>query len=466
MTASGLQPIIGLVVTSIVLIAGASSSALADTVPTDGPAVRDLTYQTELRTEFGLRHDLEYLNGLSERSDLDTAALGIPLTPAETTEITLRGRLDSVLGAIESTLGSSPLYAGVSIDQAAGGKISLALTEEPSSSATSAALVATARTLLPAGVALEVTELPYSQKTLKSAYEQLNADLIAGKFKDFTIAQISQTPAAVTVYVSDGSPDALLQRLRSLHDFPFVSVKAAGPVDFQDDRNRQTGDLLGGLAISAEQNRPASGGSYCTSGYSFAKGGSSGTSYYEITAGHCGPAGWRWHLGDEPQSGQPGYGNFFGTATSNNGALYGTTSKCDCQSIGPVPASAATKRVLTSNTATFAYTNLPSNTNDAAGYGIGKRVCVSGATYGQTHGGDIVCGTIRSQNNTDSYNGSTQITNLIQTSIRSTQSGDSGAPVGSGGDFMGIHQGLDASGYELFSRSVYIESVTGARPTF
>lgn len=207
----------------------------------------------------------------------------------------------------------------------------------------------------------------------------------------------------------------------------------------------------------------------CTVGYSMNIGGANLDKNYVVTAGHCGNPGDRWHQGLDPDSGYSDYGSFFGTGTHNNGSTSGGTSNCDCQSIGPFADSAVTNRVLTSNTATYAYTGLPTNTNNAAGYGIGRRVCVSGAAWADDNGGGIQCGTILAQNEeTTSKDGSTKITHLIESTILNTEAGDSGAPLGDGGDFMGIHSGVEKTGtkYEVFSRSVYIASVTGATPEF
>ena len=167
-------------------------------------------------------------------------------------------------------------------------------------------------------------------------------------------------------------------------------------------------------------------------------------------------------------------GGNFGNATANNGASKGsgTTSSCDCQSITAVPPSAVTAKVYTSYTALFSYTSLPDNTY--ADFADGKRVCVSGAAWAEDYGnGGINCGTITSQNGSDVITGTAvpsgeTITHLITVDMPNpnrNEEGDSGAPVGSGGQFMGIHQGINSRS-EIFSRSTYISSVTGAAPTF
>ena len=160
-------------------------------------------------------------------------------------------------------------------------------------------------------------------------------------------------------------------------------------------------------------------------------------------------------------------GGTFGTSTHNNGFLGSSgSSKCDCQSITPVPASAVTKKVYTSFTALYTYTSLPPNT--LAGYNYGKAVCISGAAYAEDHGGDLACGKITGQNFAITNGSGKSITNLITVNMDDdpTEGGDSGAPVGSGGQFMGIHSGKRSNGEAFFSRSTYISSVTGATPTF
>jgi hypothetical protein len=417
----------------------------------------DISHEVELRTESGLRHDEEWIRSVDAASTSTSDALGIPLTPSESADIQGRDRLNAVLGKIEGAAGKSALFGGVSIDQASGGAVRIAMTANPKESAAASALLSTLRNFIPQGVDLEVTVQDASLSELDGIYTTMSNDWAAGKLDNFAITSIGEFGPVVTVTTSGKSPSEVQSALQSQYGASFITATYGAGPDFQVSRNQASGPLYGGIAISTDENQ-----NLCTSGFSKAKGGSSGTSYYEITAGHCNPPGYHWHEGDYSVN-----GDHFGTGTSNNGFYNaGTTSKCDCQSIGPVPASAATKNFVSSNNVVSSQmTGLPSNTNDSAGYGDGRRICVSGAFYGATHGGDLECGYINGRNfSVQAANGTTLI-NLITTSADNTVDGDSGGTIISGSDFMGIHSGVSGTN-EFFSRSVYIASATGATPTF
>lgn len=420
--------------------------------------VDDLSHWIAVRHEFGLNADGKYLGSLLSKYPTTTSDLGVPLTSDESADIQSRDALNPVSGSMLVKGINSPYFGGVAIDQThPGGAIVLKIVAASASSTGSTTLQAALAALVPPAVALEVQQVPYSYSTLQKAYDKVSGDATANRLSTYNVLTVGLEGEALQVTVQAGTPDATLKNLRALYNMPFLEVQTSNGVDFQS-RNNTSGPVYGGEWI----NRP---GESCSAGYSLARGGSSGTSYYEITAGHCGGQGEVWRQGKAA-----GQGNMFGTATGNNGFYAFSSSKCDCQSIGPVPKSAATSRVYTSNTATSAYTGLPSNTNDQNGYGDGRRVCISGAAYADAHNGSIVCGTIQSQNfsETVTQTGTIPIDHLITSSITTTLNGDSGAPVGDGGDFMGIHQGLetDPPYHEVFSRSVYIAQFTGATPTF
>lgn len=418
-----------------------------------GPSSADLKHWVSVRQRFGLDASPAYLQTLASLPTT-TKELGVPLTSAESANIAARQRLNSINDSIYRLGKGTDAFGGVAIDQATGGSISLSVVDAERNTAAASSLVKAVELLVPSGVKVETSYVQYSLKELQGSYDAAVAKWVAGDLDSLNVDSINQEGDSLTFNVRSGTPPASVTSLKNVFPQPFVAVTVGESPDYQAGRNHTSGKLYGGEWISS------SSGAQCTAGFSFAKGGSSGDSYYEITAGHCGKAGATWHQGLVYND-----GNKFGVATSNNGAYSGTTSKCDCQSIGPVPASAATPAVYTSYTSTYSYTSLPTNTDDGQGYGIGRRVCVSGAASAEDlYGGGVDCGTIQSQNFSATSPGGVKLTNLIKTNTN-TESGDSGAPLGDGGDFMGIHSG-EQGGQEFFSRSVYIASVTGAKPTF
>jgi hypothetical protein len=421
----------------------------------------DFVAWAAVRRAFGLEANQAYLESIASRDDTTATALGVPLTPAETANIEARDALTSIVGKIHDLAHTSPAFAGVSIDQAAGGVVNIALADS-ASDVLQATLTKTIKAIVPDGVKTEVTHLPYAEKLIDDTDANIVGDLSAGSLTSFNVLSVFEESHNLVITVAPDAPATAERDLATKYPLPFIKVERNSGVDFQTGRNHTSGPVYGGEWIANES------GFQCTAGFAHALNNSGSGAYSEITAGHCGSPGLSWRQGLQYDGGH------FGDATANNGASKGsgTTSSCDCQSITAVPPSAVTAKVYTSYTALFAYTSLPDNTY--ADFADGKRVCVSGAAWAEDYGnGGINCGTITSQNGSDVISGTAvrdgeTITHLITVDMPNpnrNEQGDSGAPVGSGGQFMGIHQGINSKS-EIFSRSTYISSVTGATPTF
>jgi hypothetical protein len=367
------------------------------------------------------------------------------------------------VGAINDAAAAAPNFGGVSIDQAAGGVIDVRIVD--TGSANAQALATTLRALVPSDDPVQFVDAPYSWSALVAGNDAISTAAGMGDLHSLGVVGVALYGDGVTVYLDNRISTEAESTLRSKYPFPFVSYRriSPNPVDLQN-RNRTSGPLYGGEWISDTSAQ-------CTNGFASAEYLPTG-SYWTVTAGHCGVEGDYWRQGTFGSG-----GNHFGDGgryqAPNYSGYHGTTQKCDCQVIGPIPNSARTFNMYTTGNALYSFTSIPSNT--ASDFYIGRAVCVSGAHYADDHSDGITCGTITTVNLTIPYYDSADyapnqvsFSNLVMTSIIDTEEGDSGAPVASYHAYMGVHDGLFGDSYygynEYFSRSTYIAATTTATP--
>lgn len=437
---------------SLGLIAGNTSAAAAPSAPGVLPAPV-AAHWAKVRREFGFRSDSAYLAQVHTRRDTTVRDLGVPLTPAEAAEMARRGALGTFIGRVDKDGRGSRYFGGVRLNQSAGGVIEILIVGLGKTDPGARALERSLRADIPAGTAAASVSVPYSADTLSHAAQAVSDGLTRGNLRSLGVRTVSRRGESLHIGIISGAPGSAEKQLRARFPWPYVVIDRSANVLELQNRSFESGPLWGGEWISS------SGGSGCTIGYSYMK---YGTNFYSATAGHCGNPGENWRQGIYYT------GNNFGHGQRYNGAMgswsYGTTQRCDCQVIGPIPRSAATSGVLIANNDKYPYTYTPGNTS--AYYYTGRSVCTSGAHYGDDHSNNIVCGTIQDVNATAYYSeNNVSLIRLVTTTVRTTESGDSGAPVGSGHAFMGIHNGL-LNGQQYFSRSTYLEATTTAYPTY
>lgn len=257
-------------------VRGASSSADAPKIGTitgrtplasDSGSKPDYVAWAAVRRAFGLPSDKSYLESIAAREDTSMTALGVPLTDSETADIEGRDSLNTVVGRIHDLAHSSPAFAGVSIDQAAGGVVDIALADSSSDIAQST-VAKTLLALVPTGIKSEITHLPYAERLIDDADASIVNDLTAGTLESYGVLSVFEEDHNLVVTVAPDAVPSAEKNLASLYNMPFVKIERNAGVDFQTGRNHTSGPVYGGEWIS--DNTVGNGGSQCTAGFAHA----------------------------------------------------------------------------------------------------------------------------------------------------------------------------------------------------
>lgn len=411
---------------------GSGIASAADTDPGPAPAAADETHALSLRKEFGLKAELDYVRSVGVARDKNISALGIPLTPAEAANIKARDVLVGVATRISAGATKLSGYGDVWIDQAAGGVLRVGLVGGQGSPA--AAKIREIAGSTP----VAINTVKHDLSTLTSTQDALTSRMSTDPGFRAQIVQVAMRPQlnGITVAVRAGGPQSLVDSLRAQYGDQLRLETQSDGFQLQAGRDIITGPLYGG---------EWTGG--CTVGYSYAI---AGGYRYMITAGHCSGGG-SGHF----YRGKSNQGTYIGDAYAN-GYVPGGSSYCDCKVVGRLTSDLLTNKVLVAKAdPAFTYTRTGTSSN----YTIGQPVCMSGAAYADSHSGNIACGTI-SGNGTMTSNASGLGFTLYDaafTNIRGTVPGDSGAPYGNGGSFLGIHSAIKTDGTETaMSKAKYI----------
>ncbi len=398
-------------------VAPAPANAAPDPGPTGGAvSLGDIAHARTLRQEFGLPSDSGMVSRLATDESLDTSELGIPLTSAETVELRRRDDVARRAGIEGARLAEDAPqnFAGVWIDQRQGGTVHV--------------LARDVRALAPLvgqelGSQVVVDPATFSLARLGDDQAALSSLMVKheqiGRYA--TQASVEVPSNTVRLVVAADTPDSVVAAARK--QFPTASIERTADSWTAQSRNKTSGPLYGGEWINASSGV----GGHCTAGYSNAR---VGDRLVTLTAGHCSSGPW--------YQGYSSHATLLGGTISSSFSP-GGSSNCDCKAIGRLPSSRVTSSVLTSDTATYYYSATSSS------YSTGTRLCLSGAAYGDAHGGGIACGSITSSAATISYRdgGDFTLTDAVITNITGSLGGDSGGPYGSGRAFMGLH----AAGY-------------------
>jgi hypothetical protein len=431
------------VVSVILLSMGAPSFANPNAAPTATES-----FEQHARAQWGLDQDLAVVRSVDRSTQATRKDLGIPLSPAESANIVARQRLLPVEAAIVTAASKLPGYAGVWVDQPAGGIIHVGVV------GSGAAFIAGQLSHQPSDV---VSQIQYDPATYPLAVlNQTRQDLLHRLVSDDSLRAIWSFDTVdvpsnrVVLTVLDTVSAKLRQQLSAEYGQHGLVLRTAHARMQPASRNRTTGKLYGGEWI---ENRGTSYSGLCTSGYSGAVSNSS-TNHYAVTAGHCeaysnnfyqGKAG-----GDYLGYVHPGY---------HNGWSLGGASNCDCTVYGPLDSrgNKQSGAVMTSDTGLLylSYT-APDNY-----YLPGTPVCLSGAAYADKHGGAIQCGQMTGSADAE-YGEPGQPSFLLfdaaLTNIGTSIPGDSGAPYWSYSGFMGINA-AGSSSDTIFSKAKYINGL-------
>ena len=289
----------------------------------------------------------------------------------------------------------------------------------------------------------------YSLQELTQAYHQLTSEVtrrtLLGRYimTPFGrhVIEVSITPQynAVTVALYTTAPRSQVASLSARYGSRLRIIRSAQGFTPQSSRDIESGPIHGGIYVSSALGN-------CTFGYSdFTSAGH----YYAVTAGHC--------RGANFYQGKNGRGPFVGQ-NYNDQYIVDGSSDCDCMGVGPLPAGKAAKGVLVNNNAVFNYTHTAAKSEQIPG----THICISGAAEYESYG-TILCGTVVSDEATIPYqDGSFTLTDATTTDISGTLAGDSGAPYGNSGAFIGIHAANNPGlGESALTKAYHVASGVG-----
>lgn len=398
------------------------------------PLTRAEAYAVQIRAQLGLKSSLPYIRSLESEHGLNDTQLGTPVTAAELAELTARHALGSHVNAVGKTLSASPSFGGVWFKQAGDGVIMVGLTSAPT-----AAVTRMVSRDVPAHSAVDFVRVPLSYRRLNSLYQKI----IAGPMWARGIGNVAIDLAANTVTVGVATK-ADVRAVYARYGHTGLTVTVAAPTAGTASRNFTSGQLYGGEWVSFAN------GESCTMGYGDLI--NAAGQLYSMTAGHCAPNGTAAYQGNA--IGDPTIGSgMHGGHTYNQP---NKTTQCDCGFVGVITGNQLSDQTLVTNNALFTFTQT------GTAYS-GESSCHSGAASYEKNGGHIVCGTIVSTSATVSVTGTQAGTFTLTNSIEWSGSeilGDSGAPLGDGGNFLGIASATNGSD-AWFSKSTNVKPVTG-----
>jgi hypothetical protein len=414
-----------------------------------------LQNEITVRTEFDLDASKSYVENIDRNSyNRISPLIGIPVTAAEDAVIAHREAIGSVIPRVDSLERRSRTYGGSWINQAQGGVVHIAFTEAPSANVRSEVTH-----LFPKNTKIVFQHSRLTRSTLMRVANSLGLKMRSLRASGVEIVgNVLELPEdVVDVYVSSSLAPAsnILSAQYGPNVIDVIEEPASSALKLQagssdevplagGNRNITSGPVYGGEYVT-------SGPYSCTAGFSNSHGNNVKTNIFMITAGHCQVSGKAWVQGytTGTKIGAGGDNGFYG--------YVGKTSYCDCQTVGVLPTGKPTADVLVNDNATYHYTQLP------AAYYTGEPACVSVAQE-YTKLGEIICGTITGLSGS-LIDQNVSLVQQIQTSVTNTLGGDSGAPWGNGGQYLGVHVGL-LNGHAIFSQSIYISQYTNTTPEF
>lgn len=378
----------------------------------------------ELRKEFGLEHNALNLSNLMDKKQLKPSEyLNIPLTVEEELEISTRiemqeKHLPDFKKQINTVLDSSE-FAGLFIDQAAGGIVKVGLTDKANDKSAKKEKL---KSIFPNKNRIEFFEAKVSLNQLDDTHEQ-----VAKKITEFAEQGIVITGINTDIInnrVEIGVEKLSSENERILLDFlgsaASYTLLLEEKVSTPTSRNVWYGDMQAGLRIVNSTRATA-----CTSNIGITDGYGQ---YYVLTAGHCAILYQKFTQG----------GTTIGQVERHTG--YNGTN-----------ADAMAIRVPKSYANTFAYLNYSKQrrftaTQSTSSDSVGEIVYMSGISSG------VKSGRITSLNYTAYYPNHGKGTYYKQRlASYPTVGGDSGGPVYTSTTLRGIQSGIRSDGTAIYS---------------
>lgn len=392
--------------------------------------IKDIDQDIELRKQLGLNLDEEFITSLHmEEINNDSIHLyGIPLTNEELLELQFREKVVEEALKIRNVLQSqySDIYGGMYMDHENGGIVNFYIVNLTKNGERISSLFNN----FSHPERIKLINAKYSYKELLDYQEKLDQYWIENNLPiKYTSLSERDNQIDVGILYEDRN---ILSTEKDILSNDKINIHLLDKHErTYESRQTYTRPLIGGLAIKRE----GSGNPYdCTLAFSVIK----GSTYYIITAAHCGLYNSTWSQGNVEigQLSARSYGPNSDAAAirissgNQSGYLYGTTGGQQNR-----------------------FSQLESTNNDEY---EGQIVCMSGATT------DVIsCGTLYKRNHTD-FHGFQR----MRLATYSSMPGDSGAPVYRNTDvsyrkmIAGVHSGRETyngTNYALYSHASWVK---------
>lgn len=440
-------------------VLGTVSPAMADRTQTfeastSVAASNDEAHQQSNRRAFGLEDSLQHVRQVRSLPDTQASThwSGLRLTKVEALQRQTVESAEARIGLALAELGSSQ-RAGFWRD----GLIYKIGTvgEAPLGRRQAASKVL--------GAPVEFVQQRFSSSALRKLEEQIKFDLLAAGLTADTSVGIDERRNLVSVWTTSRSQVENALSSDVLGDA--LEVVEMPSVEINQEGNRDFGypPLYAGQWINTLQSN-----SRCTASVSNVRSNTNPTNSYILTAGHCGQPGEAWYMGYQQSK------TWIGSFTKiPSGLIQNGSTNCDCKIIGPHPdgTNVRSRRALVNNNDLWTYSaaGRPPQNGDAGSFYVGRETCISGAQQ-YTSQDRITCDNIAYDGREVMSSGDGAVTFKLTDAVwvhivdpsKATSIGDSGAPVGNGGNFLGIHSGSGVFGvpnvnspqiYRIFSKA-------------
>lgn len=399
----------------------------AATFPNVGLAYNPADYADDLRfrEEFGLTTEIAAVSAIKP-SAASERAFGLPLTAEELRDLEGRIAAEAAIAQLQAQLRTIPSFAGLYIDQAAGGVVDIAFTDDPSLHADVLASQAVGLPTRTRQVALNEADLLELNEIVAHDREALAG---LGIQANEVHADIRNNVVRIGV---EPFTSAVVQTIHERYG-EAIEVYEASPADPTTCTNRNNcpgPPLRGGLQLYDPGCTTAFLGVY--NGY-----------HVILSAGHCAnlvPGG---HIYQHPN----------GTPIGNIGTMlketYYTGSTADAMVIR-VGSSYASNRVYYTPTSWFGMATTQTTGQEV----IGQAVCQSSRVSNYT------CGTLYAKGFSIIYTDGTTLYDQ-RSATYTVNSGDSGGPVFYTTQARGVQSGVNTAGRAIYSHITNVKSAIG-----
>jgi hypothetical protein len=254
----------------------AIASANLPTVDVD--IAEQLEDELRFRRDFGLSTDLGLIRTLMADPTAYDGGYGVALTAIELADLQRRLTIQEQLASLREFAQAQPTFAGLWIDQQAGGVVMVAFAGD------AAAHRAAIGALAPSGSTVQVLDVQYSLAELEATLELVESERLALKGRGLWIRELGIDPRPNRVEVAvEELTDAVAAELRARFGDTIVVEQSGHPTPTGcSDRYHCIGPpVRAGIAAPTNSSYP------CSLGFLVKQAYAPGTGW--LTAGHCAP---------------------------------------------------------------------------------------------------------------------------------------------------------------------------------